>query len=168
MRDQDARAALLPLVERVEPVVRDLCTQVRENLGQLATMLLDVAPRDEWIEHLLKRVAQGDLHWLKEALAGIVDGESETQRLVEAIADTERQIAAIVQQVVLRDSSQTMLSRLVEETQHLVDWQPVFFCLAYEQAHAESRSAASKTKRKSGDPLGADVWTRASMYDSAG
>jgi len=164
MHDQDARAALLPLVERVEPIVTGLRTQVRENMGQLATILLDVAPRDEWVERLLERVAQGDPHWLKDALAGIVNGESDVQRLVEAIHDAEQQIAAIVQQVALHDSSQTMLSRLVEATKHLVDWQPVFFRLAYEHAHTQSQSAASKTKRTSGDPLGADLWTRASMH----
>ena len=59
MRDQDARAGLLPLVERVEPAVTDLCTQVRENLSQLTTMLLDVAPRNERIERLLERVCSG-------------------------------------------------------------------------------------------------------------
>jgi hypothetical protein len=89
MHDQDARTALLPLVERIEPMVTDPHIQ---NRDQFVTQFLDAARRD---------------------------------------------------------SSSLILSRLVEETRELVDWLPICFRLAYEQAHVQSLSLASKIKRKS-------------------
>jgi hypothetical protein len=89
MHDQNARTALLPLVERIEPMVTDLHMQ---NRDQLVIQFLDAARRD---------------------------------------------------------SSSLILSRLVEETRELVDWQAICFRLTYEQAYVQSQSLASKAKRKS-------------------
>ena len=89
MCDQDARTALLALVERVEPMVTGLHMQNRDQFG---TLFLDAARSD---------------------------------------------------------SSSLILSRLVEETRELVDWQSICFRLAYEQAHIQSQFLALKTKRKS-------------------
>ena len=48
-----------------------------------------------------------------------------------------------------RDSSNMVLSRLIEVTKTQVNWHAIFFRLAYEQSHMQSQSAKTSAKRTS-------------------
>ena len=77
------------------------------------------------------------------------DARTSLLPLVEPVTHNMSQLATLLLDGALCDSSHAILSRLVEETRQLIDWQPIFFRLAYQQACIQSQSAASKTKRKS-------------------
>ena len=167
VRDPQRLRDVAHVVERVDPALQSLRTQATWATTRLAGLLLEATQRDEgWmqeessLELLLVALARRDLATLMQMVPSVRDNTSEVQHLIYAINEAEQQIAEHVVQAARRDFSNLILSRLVEVTRAEVDWQAIFFHLAYEQSHVQSQLAATKAKRKSPVPGRSQARTR--------
>jgi hypothetical protein len=88
---------------------------------------------------------------LKNFIAGVEECEDEVARLAALIRESQERNAERVAQAARRDFSHSIALRLVEGTRALVDWQPVFFRLLFDQVH-HSASPQTSGKKKGGSP----------------
>ncbi len=163
LRDQELLASILEEVctgnDRVKQLTQDMTQDqkglvdlvgevVRQHPAACHELLPPVGFSETSLVSSLVEVALRDPRSLKGIVPSVADREREVTPLVASINEAGRLIAERVEQAARRDSSNMILSRLVEVTAPLVDWQAIFFRLACEQAHMQSLSAAAKTKRK--------------------
>ncbi len=162
--NQEARVSLLERAREKNEEVRQLTEELALDQEGLLGLVAEVARQypaagreilsatfldDVTFASNLTDLAKRDLPSLIAALPSIADNEADVRQIAAAINEGERQIADHFMQAARRDSSNMVLSRLIEVTKPQMNWQAIFFHLAYEQSHVQSQSAAARAKRKS-------------------
>ena len=166
MRDGELRSALLARAEQNDPGITQAAQAIRQGQEELLALVMEVARQLEGaataiialaflpanrFAHLLVDLAMRDHRSLKHFIARVEDSEDEVARLAALIRESQERIAERVEQAARRDVSHSILIRLVEGTRALVDWQPVFFRLLFDQSHY-SASPQANGKKKGGSP----------------
>ena len=166
MRDGELRAAQLAQAAQNDPRVTQAAQAIRQEQEGLLARVMEVARQREGVAqaiiglaflpadrfaHLLVDLAVRDHRSLKHFIAGVEECEDEVARLAALIRESQEHIAERVEQAARRDGSHSIVLRLVEGTRALVDWQPVFFRLLFDQAH-HSASPQANGKKKGGSP----------------
>lgn len=149
------REAVLGLVVAVAQTCPEAC---REMLS------LSFADADVFAD-TLSRLAQRDMSSLLRMLPNLAQCDTDVRTLAERLNEEERKVAEHYLLAARRDSSNLVISRLIEATRTQVDWQAVFFRLAYEQLHVQSQVAMVKSKRKGIPQAHSHARTRLTVVD---
>ena len=168
LRDGSLAAALIGQAQEYDPTIEHCLLAVAREKERLLSLVVAVALEDAMVASqlvaelllpeddlacLLVDLARRDLASLKAVVPGVVACEQEVTRLAFVLTEREREIASHIQLSARRDSSNSVLSRLVEVTRPSVNWHAILFRSVFEQAHISTTPSATRSKR--GGQLGA-------------